>query len=125
MSQDIVADALNQIMNAKRVEKKQVVVGRKSKFLINLLGMMKKMEYIDFTENEDGRTVTISILKLNICRAVKPRYFVSSDNIEKYLRRFLPSRKFGKLIVSTNKGLMDQHEMITNKTGGALIAYVY
>ena len=125
MSQDIVADALNQIMNAKRVEKKEVTVERKSKFLITLLEMMKKMDYIDFKENSDGRSVTISILKLNLCKAVKPRYFVSSENIEKYLRRFLPSRKFGKLIISTNKGLMDQHEMIANKIGGALIAYIY
>ena len=125
MSQDIVSDALNQIMNAKRVEKKTVVIGRKSKLLINLLEMMKKMGHLDFTENSDGRSLTISIIKLNECHAIKPRYFVTSDSIEKYLRRFLPSRKFGKLIVSTNKGLLDHHEVIANKIGGALVAYVY
>jgi small subunit ribosomal protein S8 len=125
MSQDIVADALNQIMNSKRVEKKTVTVGRKSKLLINLLEMMKKMGHISFVENSDGRSITISILKLNECRAIKPRYFINSNNIEKYLRRFLPSRKFGNLIVSTNKGLLDHHEVIEHNIGGALIAYVY
>ncbi len=125
MSQDIVADTLNQIMNAKRVEKKELTVGRKSKLLINLLGVFKDKGYLDFSENEDGRSVSIKILKLNECRAVKPRYFVSSDNIEKYLRRFLPSRKFGDLLVSTNKGLLDHNEVIKKNIGGAAIAYAY
>jgi ribosomal protein S8 len=125
MSQDIVSDALNQIMNSKRVEKKTVLIKRKSKLLINLFEMMKKHGYIDFEVSEDGRSVAVTILKLNECKAVKPRYFVNTGNIERYLRRFLPSRKFGKLIVSTNKGLLEHHEVIANKVGGAVIAYVY
>ncbi|MFA4960535.1 MAG: 30S ribosomal protein S8 [Candidatus Pacearchaeota archaeon] len=125
MSMDIVSDALNQIMNAKRVGKKNVLIGRKSKLLINLFGTMKVRGYINFQEDEDGRSVHVEILKLNECRAVKPRYFINSSNIEKYLRRFLPSRKFGNLIVSTNKGLLDQHEVVANKIGGAIIAYFY
>ena len=48
MSQDIVADALNQIMNAKRVEKKEITVRRISKLLINLLNLMKEKNYIDY-----------------------------------------------------------------------------
>jgi small subunit ribosomal protein S8 len=125
MSQDIVADTLNQIMNAKRVEKKELTVKRKSKLLLNLLGLMKSKGYIDYIEDADGRSVHIKIIKLNQCRAVKPRYIVSSENIETYLRRFLPSRKFGELIVSTNKGLLDHKQVIETNVGGAAIAYFY
>lgn len=125
MSQDIVADALNQIMNSKKVEKKNLHIKRSSKFLISILESMKKRGYIDYSVNEGETGVVVKILKLNECRAIKPRRFTSFDNIDKYLRRYLPSRKFGHLLISTNKGLMDQHEAVENKTGGALIAYVY
>lgn len=125
MSQDIVADALNQIMNAKRVEKKNIHIKRSSKFLINVLGSMKKRGYVDYSVTEGERGVNVKIIKLNECRAIKPRRFTGFENIEKYLRRYLPSRKFGHLLISTNKGLIDQHEALGNKIGGALIAYMY
>jgi len=125
MAQDIISDALNQIMNAKRVEKTSVVVKRSSKVLINLLKIMKEKGAVDFEVNEEDKTVKIKILKLNECRAVKPRYYTGADGIDKYLRRFLPSRNLGSLIISTNKGMLTHQEAIANKIGGALIAYFY
>ena len=128
MSQDIVADALNQIMNAKLVEKKKLRISKYSTLLTNLLEMMKKAGHIDFEikENEGGKSyVSVKILKLNKCLAVKPRYYVKKNEVEKYLRRFLPSRNFGSLVISTSKGLMNQKEAEENKLGGAIIAYFY
>ena len=37
MSQDIVADGLNQVMNANRIEKREFTIKRYSKVLLNLL----------------------------------------------------------------------------------------
>ena len=37
MSQDLISDTLNQILNAKRIGKEQVVVKRASKLLLNVL----------------------------------------------------------------------------------------
>jgi len=125
MSQDIIADGLNQIMNAKQVEKRTVTLRRYSKVLINLFEMMKKKGHIDYTLNEEEKTITVEIIKLNKCRAVKPRYSTGYTEIEKYLRRFLPSRNFGTLIVSTNRGLMTHQDALANKLGGSLIAYFY
>jgi small subunit ribosomal protein S8 len=128
MAQDIVADALNQIMNAKRVGKTTIEIARTSKLLINLLGMMKKDGYVDFerVDNGDGKPkIVVTLIKINECKAVKPRYYADVDSVEKYLRRFLPSRNFGSLIVSTNKGLMNHKQAIENKLGGAIIAYFY
>ena len=124
MSQDIIADALNQIMNAKKVKKKEIKIRLVSKVLLNLLDMMKKQGHIDYIKEESG-AITVILLNLNECYAIKPRYNVCVDDIQKYLRRFLPSRNFGKLVISTNKGLMDQFEAKENKIGGCLIAYFY
>lgn len=125
MSQDTVADALNQIMNMKKVGKKEVVISKYSKVLINLLEIMKENGHIDFEVNDKDKKLIIKILRINECRAIKPRYYVTVPEIEKYLRRFLPSRKIGNLIVSTNKGLLNHKECFENKIGGALIAYFY
>ena len=125
MSQDIIADGLNQIMNAKRVEKVEVKLSKYSKVLINLFDMMKAKGYIDYTVNEEEKSVTVKIIRLNKCRAVKPRYYTDVAGIDKYLRRFLPSRNFGTLVISTNKGQMSHQDAIANNIGGSLIAYFY
>ena len=125
MSQDLVADGLNQIMNAKAVEKRKVIIKRYSKVLIGVLEMMKQKDYIDYKIDEENNSLVVEILKLNTCRAVKPRYYAGVDDIHKYLRRFLPSRKFGTLIISTNKGLLSHQDALSNKIGGSVIAYFY
>jgi ribosomal protein S8 len=125
MSQDVVADGLNQIMNAKRVGKSRTVIVRYSKVLIGLLEMMKKAEYVDYEVDENNRSVNVKILKLNECKAVKPRYYVGVNDIDKYLRRFLPSRNFGTLIISTNAGMMTHGDAVKENSGGSIIAYFY
>ena len=125
MSQDIVSDGLNQIMNAGRIGKRELTIKKYSKVLINLFEMMKEKGHLDYEINEEEKTVTVKIIKLNECRAIKPRYYVTVDSIDKYLRRFLPSRNFGSLVISTNKGLMNHKEAITSKIGGSVIAYFY
>ncbi|RMD45507.1 30S ribosomal protein S8 [Candidatus Pacearchaeota archaeon] len=125
MSQDIVADGLNQIMNANRVEKKKVVIKRYSKVLIGLLEMMREKGHIDYKVYDKKRLLEVEIKKLNFCKAVKPRYFVKVKDINKYLRRFLPSRNFGTLVISTNLGLLDHQEAYEKNSGGSIIAYFY
>ena len=125
MSQDIVSDGLNQIMNAKRIEKRELTIKRYSKVLLGLFDMMKASGNIDYKVNEEAKTVSVKIIKLNECRAVKPRYYVGVGDVDKYLRRFLPSRNFGKLIISTNQGLVDHKYAMENKIGGSVIAYFY
>jgi small subunit ribosomal protein S8 len=87
--------------------------------------MMKTAGHIDFEINEEEGIIVIKLIKLNECRAVKPRYYVGIDKIDRYLRRFLPSRNFGTLVISTNKGLMGHKEAIKENLGGSVIAYFY
>jgi len=125
MSQDIVSDALNQIMNAKRVERNEVVLRKYSKVLLNLFEMMKRAGHLDYIVDTESKTVRVTIIRLNECRAVKPRYYTGVEGIDNYLRRFLPSRKFGELIISTNNGLLNHHEALKENVGGSIIAYFY
>jgi len=123
MGQDILSDALNQIMNSKRVEKTRVEIRRYSKLLLNLLNIMKDKGHINFEVKD--KVLIVDVINLNKCRAVKPRYFAQNNEILKYEKRFLPSRNFGTLIISTNQGLIDQNQAEEMKIGGAIIAYFY
>jgi ribosomal protein S8 len=123
MSQDIVADCLNQIMNAKKADKKQILIKRSSRLLINILDILKEKGYLGYSI--EGKIIKIDIKDLNECKAIKPRYTVTVDMIDKYVRRFLPARDFGFLIISTSKGLMPHYKAIEENTGGCLIAYVF
>jgi len=123
MSQDIVADTLNQIMNAKKARKTEVVVNKHSKLLRNVLDIAKQEGYLDYSIN--GTSLTIQIIKLNEIRAIKPRYTFSTNKINKYIERFLPARNFGFIIVSTNKGLMKHTEAKEQNLGGCLVAYMF
>ena len=123
MSQDIVSDVLNQIMNAKKARKTELVVTKNSKLLRNVLDIAKESGYIDYST--DKNTVKIEIKKLNQFKALKPRFTVSVKNMNGYVRRYLPAKNFGFLIVSTNKGLMKHEEAAEQNLGGCLIAYIY
>jgi len=126
MAQDIVSDALNNIMNVKRLEKKEVRIKRVSNLLIRLLEFMKKDGYIDFEVIEGvKREIVVKIIKLNECKAIKPRYSVGVKELDRYIRRFLPSRNFGNLIISSNSGLIKQKEVYEKNIGGCLLAYYY
>jgi len=123
MSQDVVADVLNQIMNMKRAKKNVVTTTKFSKLLLNVLDIMKETGYIEY-ELKDGE-LKIKISEINECRAIKPRFSVNKKNLEKYIRRFLPSRNMGYVIVSTNKGIVTHQKARENEVGGSLIAYFY
>lgn len=125
MRKDIVADGLNQIMNAKRANKEIVTLRFHSKVLLSILAVGKLKGYIkDYRVK--GKEIEIETgEKLNACKAVKPRYVVKAMDIQKYVRRYLPARDMGVLIISTNKGLMTHQTAIDQNVGGNVIAYFY
>jgi small subunit ribosomal protein S8 len=123
MSQDIVADGLNQIMNVKRARRTEVRIKKYSKLLINLLDLMKKLDYLDY--EIEGKEIIVKIKKINEIRSIKPRFNVSVDEIDKYVRRFLPARDFGFIIISTSEGLLTHDQALEKNIGGSLIAYVF
>ena len=123
MSHDIVADCLNMVMNVKKAGKSELELSRYSKLLFKVLDIAKKNGYLDY--KMDNKKLKIEIKKLNRCKAIKPRFYVQVEGIEKYMRRFLPARGFGILLISTSKGLLTQEEAYGKNIGGSLIAYFY
>ena len=125
MSHDIIADALNELMNAKRARKDIVIVDRFSKLLLKILKIGKNLGYIEDYKTNDTRLEIKFTDKLNQFRVIKPRFNVTKQGIDKYLRRYLPAKDMGAIIISTDKGLMTHQNAIEKNIGGALIAYFY
>jgi small subunit ribosomal protein S8 len=126
MSQDIVADGLNMLKNAKKAGKENVKLNRISNLLIEILKIMKQKDAIKkYKIDSKNKEIIVSLGDFFECKAIKPRFSVRKDEIEKYRRRYLPSRNFGTMIVSTNKGLLTHEEANKENIGGSLIAYFY
>ncbi len=126
MSHDVVADALNMIRNSHKAGKENVKIKIISNLLIEVLKIMKKKGAIKKYKIESKeKSLEVSIGELTECKAVKPRFTVNRDQLEKYRKRYLPSRDMGTLIISTNKGLMTHEEAEEEKIGGCVIAFFY
>ena len=126
MAQDIVSDALNMIRNAKKAGKDTVKINRISNLLIEVLKIMKQKGAIKKYKIESKeKSLEVSIGNLYECKAIKPRFTVRKDQIERYRRRYLPARNMGTVIISTNKGLITHEEAQEENVGGCLIAYFY
>jgi small subunit ribosomal protein S8 len=126
MSHDVVADGLNMIRNAKKSRKESVKIKRISNLLIEILKIMKQKGAIK-KYKIDGKDKSVDIIlgDLTECKAIKPRFSVDKNQIEKYIRRYFPARNLGVMIISTNKGLMTHDEAQEENIGGCLIAYFY
>ena len=126
MSHDVVADALNMIRNAKKAGKENVEVKIISNLLIEVLKIMKQEKAIKkYKIDAKEKSITLTVGNISDCKAIKPRFSCDKSQIEKYRRRYLPSRNLGTLIISTNKGLMTHKEAQEEGIGGCVVAYFY
>ena len=124
---DHLSAMMNDIMNCKKANKRETVVIPVTKLILEVLKIMKKNGYVEDFRIEDDKfkKAIVKIVKLNECNAIKPRFYVKKKEIYKYIARYLPSRSLGILIVSTNKGIITQDEVIAKNIGGSLVAYCY
>jgi len=124
MTKDIVSNALNQMMNAKRAGKSSILVHAHSKLLLSVLAIARLKGYVKSCKVE-GNDLKIEIGNIHGCRTIKPRFYVSAEGLEKYVKRYLPAKDIGLIIISTNNGLMTHHTALEKNKGGSLIAYFY
>jgi small subunit ribosomal protein S8 len=126
MAQDIVADALNQIQNAGKARKRQIILRRYSKFLLYVLEILRAKKYLEsYRVDTEKKQVEITLGEIFMCKAIKPRFTIHAKDIQRYLRRYLPAKDYGYLIISTNQGLMTHYEAIEKNIGGSLVAVCY
>ena len=96
MKMNILANALNAIMNAERKGKRQVLLRPSSKVLIKFLKLMQKRGYIgEFEIIDDHRSgkIVIELLgRINKCGVISPRFDVKVKDIERWASNVLPAR---------------------------------
>ena len=79
---------------------------------------MQKYGYInEFEIVDDARSGKI-VVDLN-GRLIKLK------NFEKFVHQILPSRQFGHIILTTNKGIMDHNECKKAHIGGKVLGFFY
>jgi len=129
VQKDPVSNALSLINQYDKLGRKEVFIKPISNTIKEILKLMNEEGYIGaFQEIEDGRGnfLKVNLLgRINKCNAIKPRFPVKLGDITKKEQRYLPSRGFGIIIMSTPKGIMTHNKAIENQTGGMLLAYCY
>jgi small subunit ribosomal protein S8 len=126
---DPIVDALTKVRNAEAASKKECIINPASKFFGEILRVAKENEYIEeYKAKDDKGIITYKVTlngKMNICKAVKPRYAVKRTGYEKYEKRYLPARDVGLLVVSTPQGVMTHTQAKAKGLGGRIIAFMY
>ncbi len=128
MRHDTLADVMSAIKNADKIGKIDCFTPA-SKLVKEVLKLMQKHGFIGVFEYiDDGKSGKFKIQlknRVNDCNVIKPRYSVSTDDLEKWEKRYLPAKGFGILIVSTTKGVMTHEEAKEKHVGGKLLAYAF
>ena len=129
MSSDPLSNALTTIMNNELRLKKECIITPASKKIGYVLRNMQKNGYIgEFEYIDDGRfgKFKVQLLgRINKCGAVRPRFPTKADELETWEKKYLPSKNFGVLILTTSKGILSNEEAKKKRLGGQLLAYVY
>lgn len=125
---DPIANALNNINNAEMASKQNCILNH-SKFLENVLGLLKKEGYIKQYKTIEKKPVKQIVVylggRINKCKAVKPRYPAKKQDYEKFEKSYLISRDVGTLIVSTTQGVMSHKDAKEKGLGGRIVGYIY
>ncbi|MFH1836147.1 MAG: 30S ribosomal protein S8 [Methanobacteriota archaeon] len=129
MRHDILNDAISTLKNYEHSGKKECKLAPTSKLLVDILHVFQKEGYIgefEVSENSVGGEIRVKLIgKINDCGMIKPRFASKHDGLQKWEKRFLPSRDFGILVVSTSKGLKSHIQVKDAGEGGRLLAYIY
>jgi len=92
---DPISDALIHIKNTENASKKNCIFRPASKLIGEILRVMKEHGYVveyELVNSENQGLFRIKLNgKINVCRAIKPRFAVKKNGFEKYEKQFLES----------------------------------
>lgn len=126
---DPLTDALSTIENCEAIGKDIAYVSPVNNLIKETLKILNDKEYIKearYIENDRGGIYKVRLGgKIHNLQAIKPRFPVGNDEIEKWEKQFLPSHALGSLVLTTPEGIMTHEQAKEKGIGGKLIAYVY
>ena len=86
-------------------------------------GYINEFEIVD--DMRAGKVVVDLNGRLNKCGVISPRFDLKLKNFEKFLTQILPSRQFGYVVLTTNKGILDHEEARRQQIGGKVLGFFY
>ena len=126
---DPLVNALNTILLNEGRHKKECIITPASNLVGRVLRIFQTKGYVGEIEFiDDGRQGKFRVQlfgRINDCKAVTPRFSVKAKGLERYEKRFLPSRDLGTLLISTPNGVITHKEAKEQNTGGRVLAYVF
>ena len=129
MANDPLSDALNSIKTHEIIGRRECQIKPASKLIREILALFQTHNYIgEFEMVDDGKSGSFKVRllgKINDCKTIKPRFAVKNQDWNKWEQRYIPSKDFGFLVVSTSRGIMTNVDARNKNIGGRLLAYVY
>ena len=94
-----------------------------SRFPLAVAGYIGEFELVD---TRCGRKIVVQLNgRVNKCGVISPRYDISHSEVEDWVGRLLPSRQFGKIVLTTATGILDHEEARRRKVGGKILGFFY
>ena len=126
---DTLTNGLVTIKNNEMRNKRDCIISPASKLLGQVLRIMQLNGYLgEFEFIDDGRSGKFKVQllgRINKCGAIRPRFAVKAGAFENWEKKFLPSREFGIMIVTTSQGIISHRLAEEKNIGGRLLAFVY
>ncbi|KAL8458461.1 hypothetical protein ACS0TY_035272 [Phlomoides rotata] len=129
MGRRILNDALRTIVNAEKRGFASADLKPISNVVASFLRIMKYRGYIkDFQVHDPHRVGRITVQlqgRVTDCRALTYRQDIKAQYIDNYKTRYLPTRQWGYVVVTTPNGVLDHEEAIRQNVGGQVLGYFY
>jgi len=122
------SNGLNSILNAQKAGIDNVIV-KKNNILVQILNLLLKNKFIKGYKLFSSYFLSIELLYFIKIPAISNIFFVSKPSRRVYrnvfsLKTIIKKKELGTYVISTNRGLMNIKDSVTNNLGGEVLFYI-